>query len=156
MYPFSVHPAVNANVNVIELNREKGPQVRTPDSNANQNVNFMQTIDLPTYHKKCKCVYVPIVITAVKTVFVLYIHWICVSPVCFLSLPSSPLSGVQCSEQMLPCVAHKRMRDAANPGKIWTEQSAAVHELNIRLCMMCNPQCSELLQQMKQHFSPLD
>lgn len=51
MYPFSVHPAVNANVNVIELNREKGPQVQTPDSNANQNVNFMQTIDLPTYHK---------------------------------------------------------------------------------------------------------
>lgn len=48
MYPFSVHPAVNANVNVIELNREKGPQVQT---NANQNVNFMQTIDLPTYHK---------------------------------------------------------------------------------------------------------
>lgn len=41
MYPFSVHPAVNANVNVIELNREKGPQVQTPDSNANQNVNFM-------------------------------------------------------------------------------------------------------------------
>lgn len=94
----------------------------------------------------CVCVFVTIVImhlitaTAVETVvcivliniighmFVYYVHLcgprVCISPVCCLSAPSSPLISVQCYGRILSCVLHKRTWDAASPGKKWTEQCA--------------------------------
>lgn len=43
---FSIYPAVNASVNVIEL-CEKGTYVETPCYDANTNVTFTQSIDQP-------------------------------------------------------------------------------------------------------------